>query len=100
MKTKNAVTQAVGRESVFAPELNVVSKMKTSLSSWLSSRNETLSSIVGETVTQRTALHLGNLSLSLTALATVGGLSSLSLCCCGLWLVAAALPVIKEGGLR
>ena len=79
MKTKNAVTQAVGRESVFAPELNVVSKMKTSLSNWLSSRNETLSLIVGETVTQRTALHLGNLSLSLTALATVGGLSSLSL---------------------
>lgn len=74
--------------------------MKTSLSNWLSSRNETLSSIVGETVTQRTALHLGNLSLSLTALATVGGLSTLSLCCCALWLVAAALPVIKEGGLR
>lgn len=82
-----------------AHETSVVARVQNSVAAWLNRKNNLLSGMLEETVTNRQCCQVANLCTALTFMALVAALSNTMLIIGSVWLIAAGYPLAK-GGLR
>lgn len=82
-----------------AHETSIVTRVHNSVAAWLNRKNNLLSSMLDETVTNRQCCQVANLCTALTFMALVAAFSNTLLMIGTAWLIAAGYPLAK-GGLR
>ena len=90
MKTNNVV--------IVARETNFVSKVKSSVASWVNRKNNTFSSIIEEPVTNRQVLLISNFIMAMIVTMMVAASGVIATIVCLLWLFASFVG-LKRGGM-
>lgn len=89
---KNQTTIAVS-----APEENLVSKVKTTIRSWMNRRNHFFSQVIEEPVTNRQVVAIGNFTLSL--MCTMAAVSNIGALPFALGWMVFGYQQLKKGGM-
>lgn len=89
--------QTAAAPAVAAREVSLVSRVKSSVTSWFHAKNRFMSAKIGAAITNRQILMILNLAVSFSTLMYTAGISDAHLLICSLWFIAAGYPVLKGG---
>ena len=85
--------------ATFASDINVASRIKTQVAAWLNEKNNTFSSILEESFTNRQVLMAANFCFAFT-FTTIFAVLSIPLLLAGAAWLLASVASMKKGGIR